>query len=109
MSLNDVKDFTLRPDYYQQNGQDLIEHLSELFTPDMFVGFMTGNIFKYLTRWQQKNGVEDLQKARVYLNRLIEFETENTSYSKEKSNADKEIKKVCSSNDYRNSRVKTGY
>lgn len=45
MSLNDVKDFTLRPGYYQQNGQDLTEHLSELFPPDMFVGFMTGNIF----------------------------------------------------------------
>ena len=40
----------------------------------MFIGFMTGNIFKYLTRWQQKNGVEDLEKAQVYLNRLIEFE-----------------------------------
>ena len=91
MSLNDVKDFTLRPDYYQQNGQDLIEHLSELFNPDMFIGFMTGNIFKYLTRWQQKNGVEDLQKARVYLNRLIEFEAENTSYSKEKKNENNKV------------------
>lgn len=87
MARNDVEDVTLRPGYYQQNGQDLIEHLSELFTPDMFVGFMTGNIFKYLTRWQKKNGVEDLKKARVYLNRLIEFEAENTSYSKEESNA----------------------
>ena len=91
MSLNDVKDFTLRPDYYKQNGQDLIEHLSELFTPDMFVGFMTGNIFKYLTRWQQKNGVEDLKKAQFYLNRLIEFEAEDTSYSKEKNNAKNKV------------------
>ena len=74
MSNNDVKDFALKPKYYQQNGQDLIDHLSEIFNSDMFVGFMTGNIFKYLTRWQQKNGVEDLEKAQVYLNRLIEFE-----------------------------------
>lgn len=74
MSNNDVKDFALKPKYYQQNGQDLIDHLSEIFNADMFIGFMTGNIFKYLTRWQQKNGVEDLEKAQVYLNRLIEFE-----------------------------------
>ena len=45
MARNDVEDVTLRPGYYQQNGQDLTEHLSELFPPDMFVGFMTGNIF----------------------------------------------------------------
>ncbi|RHW46799.1 hypothetical protein DS832_04745 [Bombilactobacillus bombi] len=25
---------------------------------------MTGNIFKYLTRWQQKNGLEDLKKQK---------------------------------------------
>lgn len=91
MARNDIEEVTLRPGYYQQNGQDLIEHLSELFTPDMFVGFMTGNIFKYLTRWQQKNGVEDLKKARVYLNRLIEFEAENTSYSKEKKDENNKV------------------
>ena len=74
MSNNDVKDFALKPKYYQQNGQDLIDHLSEIFNADMFIGFMTGNILKYLTRWQHKNGIEDLEKAQVYLNRLIEFE-----------------------------------
>ena len=44
MSTNDVKDFALKPKYYQQNGQDLIDHLSEIFNSDMFIGFMTGNI-----------------------------------------------------------------
>ena len=74
MPTSNLKESTLDPSYYQQNGQDLIDHLSEIFNADMFIGFMTGNIFKYLTRWQQKNGVEDLEKAQVYLNRLIEFE-----------------------------------
>ena len=74
MLTSNFKESTLDPNYYQQNGQDLIDHLSEIFNADMFIGFMTGNIFKYLTRWQQKNGVEDLEKAQVYLNRLIEFE-----------------------------------
>lgn len=34
----------------------------------------TANAIKYLWRWKQKNGVEDLKKARWYLNRLIEKE-----------------------------------
>lgn len=31
----------------------------------------TANAIKYLWRWKQKNGVEDLNKARWYLDRLI--------------------------------------
>lgn len=33
--------------------------------------FYIGNIMKYITRYRQKNGLEDLKKARVYLDRLI--------------------------------------
>ena len=32
----------------------------------------TANVIKYLSRWYQKNGLEDLYKARWYLNHLIE-------------------------------------
>lgn len=32
-----------------------------------------GNVFKYLSRWRKKNGVEDLKKARQYLDFLIEY------------------------------------
>ena len=35
------------------------------------LGFCEGNIIKYVTRWKNKNGVEDLQKAKYYLERLI--------------------------------------
>lgn len=36
----------------------------------------TGNILKYLWRWKFKNGLEDLKKARWYLDKLInEIET----------------------------------
>lgn len=33
--------------------------------------FVEGNIIKYVTRYQHKNGTEDLKKARWYLDRLI--------------------------------------
>jgi len=37
------------------------------------IGFCEGNIIKYVTRWRKKGGLEDLQKAKVYLDRLIRF------------------------------------
>lgn len=36
------------------------------------LGFAEGNVVKYVTRWRDKGGVEDLRKARHYLDLLIE-------------------------------------
>ena len=38
--------------------------------------YLEGNIIKYISRYKFKNGVEDLHKARFYLNMLIERESE---------------------------------
>lgn len=38
------------------------------------LGFCEGNVVKYVTRWKDKGGVEDLKKARHFLDLLIEFE-----------------------------------
>lgn len=42
-------------------------------TRDQFAGFLRGNAIKYLARCDDKGGVEDLKKARHYLDKLIEF------------------------------------
>lgn len=39
------------------------------------IGFFEGNAIKYLTRWREKGGVEDLKKARHYIDKLIELES----------------------------------
>ncbi len=39
------------------------------------IGFLDGNAIKYLTRWKDKGGIEDLKKARHYIDKLIEVET----------------------------------
>lgn len=39
------------------------------------LGFFEGNVLKYITRWQSKNGIEDLKKARHYLDLLIDLES----------------------------------
>ena len=38
------------------------------------IGYMEGNAIKYLTRWRSKGGIEDLRKARHYIDLLIEME-----------------------------------
>jgi hypothetical protein len=37
--------------------------------------FIEGNIVKYVSRWKNKNGIKDLEKARHLIDMLIEFET----------------------------------
>jgi hypothetical protein len=39
------------------------------------IGFLDGNAIKYLTRWKDKGGIEDLKKAKHYIDKLIEVET----------------------------------
>lgn len=36
------------------------------------LGYLEGNVVKYVSRWKEKNGLEDLKKARHYLDKLIE-------------------------------------
>lgn len=38
------------------------------------LGFFEGNAIKYITRWRKKGGVEDLRKARHYIDMLIQQE-----------------------------------
>lgn len=39
------------------------------------IGFLDGNAIKYLTRWREKGGIEDLKKAMHYVQKLIEVES----------------------------------
>lgn len=43
---------------------------------DWGLGYLDGNAAKYLSRWRHKGGVEDLKKARHYIDKLIETETQ---------------------------------
>lgn len=38
------------------------------------IGFMEGSAIKYLSRWKDKNGIQDLKKARHFIDMLIEME-----------------------------------
>lgn len=39
------------------------------------LGYFEGNVIKYISRWRKKNGLADLEKAKHYIELLIELET----------------------------------
>ena len=58
----------INPSYYG-SAVDVID-----FCQRNNLDFMQGNVIKYVTRYKEKNGIEDLEKAKEYIDRLIEFE-----------------------------------
>lgn len=61
------------PQHYQsETGLEVIDVI-DAFTDglDGVEAFDTGNIIKYICRWKKKNGIEDLEKAKWYLENLI--------------------------------------
>ncbi len=41
------------------------------------IGYFEGNVIKYVSRWRKKNGIADLEKAKHYIELLIELENRN--------------------------------
>lgn len=41
------------------------------------LGYFEGNVVKYVTRWRNKGGIADLEKAKHYIELLIELETKH--------------------------------
>jgi hypothetical protein len=60
-----------RPAHYTSGGIECIDAMQAAFGAEAVKDFCLCNAFKYLWRHRNKNGVEDLKKARWYLNRLI--------------------------------------
>lgn len=65
------------PSHYTYGGIECIEYLKSNLPPEAFIGYLEGNIKKYLHRWRYKDKPEeDLAKAQWYLNYLIQFRKE---------------------------------
>jgi hypothetical protein len=45
------------------------------------IGFCEGSAIKYLTRWRAKGGIEDLRKARHFIDLLIEMEAKGVPHA----------------------------
>lgn len=61
-----------RPTHYASGGIECIVAIKASMSQEAFLGYLKGNVQKYLWRYEKKvNPVEDLKKARWYLDRLI--------------------------------------
>ena len=54
-------------------GIQCIDAIETSMSTEEFKGFLKGNVQKYVWRYSQKNGAEDLKKAKWYLERLIKL------------------------------------
>lgn len=68
-----MRKIDVNPSYYVKNGMSC-PHAIKAITKglDGFEAFCIGNVTKYTWRWKEKNGLEDLKKARQYLDFLIQ-------------------------------------
>ena len=68
------EDLVSHPSHYISESGMEVKDVIKAFTENL-VGFeavCTGNVIKYICRWKKKNGLQDLQKAKEYLEFLIE-------------------------------------
>ena len=69
-NANWLADMVNNPPPYNQTGVECIEAIRAA-TDEGYQYYLQGNIIKYLWRYRYKNGVQDLEKAKWYLDKLI--------------------------------------
>lgn len=68
------EDVVNHPSHYTDaSGIECIEAIEAQLTIEEYEGYLRGNCVKYLWRWKNKGGVQDLKKCKWYLERLIEL------------------------------------
>jgi hypothetical protein len=68
----DAVDVVNSPPHYKSGGIEAIEGIEASMGPEAYAGYLKGNIMKYMWRYERKGKpIEDLKKARWYLDRLI--------------------------------------
>jgi hypothetical protein len=69
-----MRDYQVGGDHYSKRSIQPWDAMEAWMTPLEFAAYLRGNCIKYLARYQDKNGVEDLEKCQHYLAKLIEVE-----------------------------------
>ena len=64
----------IQPNHYRQGKTDLFETWYLIYPFNEFRAIMKSHITKYLHRYQDKNGIEDLDKASYCIKRLRKYE-----------------------------------
>jgi Uri superfamily endonuclease len=74
MGFGDIREEKVdHPSHYNAGEMEVIDVIDGLGHTE---GFCIGNIIKYVSRYRHKNGVQDLEKAKWYIDYLIKKENE---------------------------------
>ena len=74
---NRADDLQVGGDHYKNMGVQPWKAMEAWMTPEQFAGFLRGNAIKYLARCDAKGGIDDVKKARHYIDKLIEVRGED--------------------------------
>lgn len=69
-----VRDTQIGGNHYRQHEIQPWDAMEAWLSEEEFCGFLRGNIIKYIARYRDKGGIQDLQKAAHYLDKLISEE-----------------------------------
>ena len=84
----------VNPSHYKDGDIECIDAIESSMTPEAFAGYCKGNVQKYIWRYEKKDALTGLKKARWYLDRLIQKIEEPSMVSLE----DVEMEEIASSN-----------
>lgn len=101
--IDESDEDNINPNHYKNTTSlECIEAMLIAFGSDMVIAFCLCNAWKYIWRWENKNGIEDLKKAEWYIEKgrdlLGEFGSTNAS-----TNLDQRFDSMA---DYINSNLK---
>lgn len=68
---NENTDNVNNPSHYTAGGIETLDYIKAKVKD--YPSYVAGNILKYVSRYEHKNGIEDLKKAQFYLNDLINW------------------------------------
>lgn len=103
--MTNTNNYQVGGDHYASKGVQPWQAMEAWMTKEAFAGYLHGNCIKYLARYLDKNGVQDLRKCQHYLAKLIDIEDGKNIIDRA---ADKDDGKVGYGKPPRDTRFKAG-
>lgn len=70
---NNASSYQVGGEHYRKKRVQPWTAMESWMTKEEFEGFLRGNVIKYIARYKDKDGLNDVYKAKHYLERLIEL------------------------------------
>lgn len=70
MGSKDNKDYQVGGDHYAKQSIQPWDYMEACMSEEEFKGYLRGNVIKYVSRYDKKGGLQDIDKAMHYLEKL---------------------------------------